>query len=253
MSLYFNDPDGGKGIIQELESLLGFNPGDISGNPKRMKKYTAKCNIALDCAFALIFRAGGRANFDDANHADYNVITMAITSGQRGYFFTTDQQGNLVLEIAKILMRISSTGRYQELDTVDAASSDYGTDDITNGQNVTGIPSAYDKQANGFITDVIPNFSADDGFQIFISREASYFDVDDTTKMPGFAGLFHNYIPLKVAADEAGIKTVKNTNYIVSEAKRVNDEMEYHYGQKNKDEQPVMKERPLNPRTGRRG
>lgn len=250
MSLYFNN--GEKSVISEIEDNLGFNRGDISGNATRLAKYTGKSNIALDDALRIIHKAGGK-HFDDANHPRYSIITMPIVSGQRDYAVMFDMQGNLVLDFKKVTRRVSTTGRYEEIYPLDPASERIDTDDFINGVDITGIPQAYDKEGNGILFDIIPNYNSPDGLKLYVSRESYYFIVTDTDRMPGFSGLFHEYIPLIVSAKEAAIKGLKNATRLANAAAQMKLDMEEHYGQKYKDERPVMESASsrINPRTGR--
>jgi hypothetical protein len=45
--------------------------------------------------------------------------------------------------------------------------------------------------------DPIPNYTKEGGLKVLINREASYFTTSDTTKKPGFAGIFHQYLALR--------------------------------------------------------
>lgn len=153
-------------------------------------------NLALGDAFTLAFQAGGTWQFDDSNHTDYPIITTPLVTSQRDYPFTTDEQGNLVLDIYKVMVRISATGQFQEVYPVDV-QSDSDTESFYDGQNLTGIPYRYDKTANGIFLDPIPNYNSTDGLKIYINREGSFFTVSDTTKKPGIDALCHEYLALK--------------------------------------------------------
>ena len=62
--------------------------------------------------------------------------------------------------------------------------------------NVEGQPYQYDKTSTGLFLDPIPSASVSAGLKIYVSREGSYFtasDVSTGTKVPGFAGLYHEY------------------------------------------------------------
>lgn len=156
----------------------------------------ADINNALGDALTLAFQAGGTWQFDDSNHADYPIITRSLVSSQRDYPFTTDEQGNLILDIYKVMARISATGEYQEIFPVDV-QTESGNEAFYDGQNLTGIPYRYDKTGNGIFLDPIPNYNSTDGLKIYINREGSFFTTADTTKKPGIDPLCHEYLVLK--------------------------------------------------------
>lgn len=196
MSLQFSNTTTKNGIIQHIERNCGFNDGDISSNPTLLAQFTADVNTALDEVTSLIFQVGGTWQYDDSNHPEYPIITTSIVSGQRDYPFTTDESGNLILDIQKVLVA-DSNGLFRELTPVDVPSG--APANYWDGLNTGGIPNSYEKNANGIFLDPIPNYNRSAGLKIYISREGSYFSTDDTTKKPGFAGLFHEYLALRPA------------------------------------------------------
>lgn len=193
MSLAFSNTTSKNGILQRIERTCGFQDGDITGNTTRLAQFTGDVNVALDKIFSLIFSVGGTWQFDDSNHTDYPIITTSLVSGQRDYTFTSDENSNLILEIYKVFVADDS-GDYREILPVDQQSN--APVNYTDGNNTTGLPNTYDKTGNGIFLDPIPNYSEANGLKIFINREASYFSTSDTTKKPGFAGLFHEYLVL---------------------------------------------------------
>lgn len=193
MSLAFSNTTSKNGILQRIERTCGFQDGDITGNTTKLAQFTGDINVALDRVLSLIFSVGGTWQFDDSNHTDYPIITTNLVSGQRDYTFTSDESGNLILEIYKVLVADDSGG-YREILPVDQQSD--APVNYTDGNNTTGLPITYDKTGNGIFLDPIPNYNETNGLKIFINREASYFATSDTTKKPGFAGLFHEYLVL---------------------------------------------------------
>lgn len=193
MSLVFSNTTSKNGILQRIEKRCGFQDGAITGNATKLAQFTGDVNTALDKVLSMIFAVGGTWQFDDSNHTDYPIITTNIVSGQRDYTFTTDQTGNLILEVYKVLVADDS-GDYREILPVDQQSD--APVNYTDGNNTTGLPITYDKTGNGIFLDPIPNYSETNGLKVFINREASYFATTDTTKKPGIAGLFHEYLVL---------------------------------------------------------
>lgn len=178
----------------QIDNLIDRNcKSDYTNYPVEEK--TADENLAMDSILSLIFLSSGRWQFDDSNHADYPFITTDLVQGQRDYTFTTDEQGNLILDIYKVMVK-NEQGIYVEVYPVDQ-QSDSDMSGFWDGQNQTGLPYRYDKTANGIFLDFIPSYNSINGLKIFINREASYFTTTDTTKKPGFHGLFHEYVALE--------------------------------------------------------
>lgn len=232
MSLAFSNTTNKNGIIQQIERTLNFSDGYISGNTLRLQQFTADINSALDKVFSIIFEVGGTWQFDDSNHTDYAIITTNIVSGQRDYPFTTDQNGNLILEIMKVFCA-DEGGLFREMTPQDVPSG--SSTNFWDGLNTTGQPNSYDKLANAIMLDPIPNYSETNGLKVYISREGSYFTTSDTTKKPGFAGLFHDYLALQPAYTYAFRNNLANANSIKSEIFEMEEAIKNYYKLREKD------------------
>lgn len=203
-------------------------------------------NLALDKAFALIFQVGGRWQFDDSNHTDNPIVRTNMVSGQRNYAFTTDEQGNLILEFFKVMVKQSaSSDVYVEIFPVDQQSDEY-VNGFWDNVNVTGIPTRYDKTANGIFLDCVPSYNATQGIKIIISRVGSYFTTSDTTKKPGFAGLFHEYVALRPSYFYALRNNLKNVNGLKNEMLEMERDIKKHYRDRSKDENLVVSGEEIN-------
>ena len=238
MSISFSDTTNKNGLIQNIEDECGFNDGDISGDTFKLKKFTGDINLALDEIFATIFATGGTWQFDDINHTKYPIITTDLNAGQRDYAFTTDEQGNVILDIYKVMIK-NEEGVYVEIYPVDqqsANSANENVDSLVDGRNIQGTPIRYDKTSNGIFLDPIPSYTVSAGLKIFINREASYFTTADTTKKAGFSGLFHYLLVLLPAYKYARIHLSPSER---DRIKRDIDEMKMalikHYGKRERD------------------
>lgn len=207
MSIQFNDTTTYKGLVQLFEKEVGFNRGDVSGNTDRLKEFTADTNIAWDDFLSIAFGPDGTWQLDDSNHTDYPFITTNLVSGQRDYTFTVDSSSNIILDIFRVMVKTSSTGDYQEIDPVDQNTPNYlsneNTTSFIDGRNQTGVPTRYDKIANGIQLDLIPSYNATAGLKVFINREPSYFNYEDIIKKPGVSGNLHKWFYIKPAHDYA--------------------------------------------------
>jgi len=244
MSIPFSDTDNRNGILQRIERELGFEFGYITGNTARLKDWTSEVNLTHDDALALIFEAGGSWQFDDINHTDdYPIISCDLISGKRDYTFTTDEQGNIILDIYRVMVA-NPDGTFVDIlprdqQTPNNVNSD--TSSFVDGRNAVGTPSAYDKTGNGIIFNLIPNYNmrlaqeGKRGVKIFINREGSYFTIGDSTKKPGIAGLFHEYYIVSPALRHALRKTLKVASSLAQRKLLLEDAMRKHYGLRQKD------------------
>lgn len=237
MSIPFSSTTNKNGIIQLIERNLKLGDGAISGNTTRLAEFTADINLALDKVFEVIFQNSSTWQFDDSNQTDYPIITTNLVAGQRDYSFVSDGSGNLILDIFKVVIKqgTAATDYYMQIWPVDQQSLEY-TNGFWNGQNLTGIPTRYDKTANGIFLDCIPSYSVAAGLKIFINREGSYFTVSDTTKKPGFAGLFHEYLALRPSYFYAVRNGLTNANILKQEMLEMEDKIANYYSERTRDE-----------------
>lgn len=213
---------------------------------------TADVNLGLDKAWAIIFGANGTWQWDDTNHtSDYPIITTDLVSGQRDYAFLTDNNGNLVLDIYKVMVK-QPGGLYKEIRPVDAQSDLEGTP-FYDGVDVAGVPDIYDKTANGIFLDPIPNSSVyttaadlEDGLKVYINREGSFFTTADTTKKPGFAALFHEYPVLFASYKYACRNQLKNKNDLYNDMINMEAAIRKYYARRERDVQVRITACPVN-------
>jgi hypothetical protein len=199
---------------------------------------TADINLALDYVLGVIFKADGTWQFDDSNHSDYPIITTNLIAGQRDYSFTTDETGNLILDIYKVLV-MQPDGSYKEIKPVDAQSQD--VQGFYNGLNQQGIPTQYDKTANGIFLDSIPSYSKDNGVKIYINRETTYFTTSDTTKKAGFAGIFHEFLALRPSYQYATRNSLPNYKVFEAQMLKMEDDIKKYYSKREKDVRKKLK------------
>jgi len=234
MSIPFSSTSGKNGIIQLIERNLDFPDGTITGSPLLMAQFTGDVNLALDWVYSKIFPVSGTWQFDDSNHTGYPIITGDLVSGQRDYSFVTDDAGNLILDIYKVMVKSGSTGAYKEIKPKDQ-QSESDTLGFTDGLDVGGVPMYYDKTANGIFLDPVPNYNSDEGLQIFINREGSYFTVSDTTKKAGFSGLFHEYLALRPSYAYANRKQLANAERLKRDMLEMESAIESHFARRERD------------------
>lgn len=220
---------------------LGFKDGYITDDATRKAQFTGRINLALDRALHLILKADGRWQFDDSNHTTYPILTGNLVAGQRDYSFTADSDSNLILEIDRVFARVSTSDPYYELQPVDAQSDPeakiYG---YTDGQNTQGSPYTYDKTSTGIFLDPIPDANVTNGLKLYVSREGSYFSTSDTTKTPGFSGLYHDFIPLFASYDYAKANRLDVQETLKRDLLEMEKALSEAYARRDQHQRPVM-------------
>lgn len=245
MSVQFNDTTNYKGLVQLYEKEIGANLADVSGSTTKLKEFTADVNLALDDFTKLAIEASGTWQFDDSGHSAYPIITTNLVDGQRDYSFTTDEQGNLILDIYKVAILGSATATvYDEITPIDAQSTPYNN--FVRNDTTEGVPYCYDKTANSIFLDPIPSYNATNGLKIYINREASYFTSSDTTKKPGVPGIFHKYFALRPAEDYLRRNQSPKYPSVRAERMQMEADIKAYFGRRERDVRKVLSMAPIN-------
>lgn len=194
----FNDTtDLEKGIIQQIEKLTGLGDGVISGNATYLKQFTGDINNAYSRVAALILQADGRMQWDDPNHTDTPVSDADLVSGQKKYgvfeALPTALQDWLQVESVEILSEDDLGLKLKPIDIQDIVDRDVAESEF---RDVNGTPEYFDFDGAEVKLYPSPDYNKTDGLTIFFKRAPSYFASTDTTKVPGFATLFHELLPL---------------------------------------------------------
>lgn len=242
MSIQFNDTTYYKGLVQLYAEEVGIRHDLLVADTEKMKKFTARVNLALDRYFAIAVQASGTWELDDSNHTDYAEIYTTLAQGQRDYPILADEHGNAILDIYKVLALPSATSTiYQEVYPVDEDLSQNIS--LVSEQNVQGQPIKYAKRSNAIHLDSIPSYTVARGLKILVNRESSYFTYTDTTKKPGYP--YHQeYFFLKPAYEEARINGKSNLPQLEKEILKLEGDpltgrvglIAKAYGNRSKDE-----------------
>lgn len=220
---------------------MGFPDAYISGNATRLAQWTGSINLALDKVFSIIFDADGTWQFDDSNHTTYPILTTNLVASQRDYSFTADSASNLILKIHRVFARTSTSSPYYELLPLDVQMDDESKiTKFVDGLNTTGDPTHYDKTATGLFLDPIPSANVTSGLKVYVSREGSYFATSDTTKLPGFAGLFHEYLVLEPCYRYARGARLQNQEVLKRDYKEMEKEIKKFYSKRDLHERKII-------------
>lgn len=239
MSLVFSDTTNKSGIIQHIERTLGFNDGDITGNTTLFAQITSDCNLAIDNAHQIIIPASGTWNYDDSNHEKHAIMTANLISGQQDYAFSTDEAGNIVLDVLKVMAKPDASSDFVTLTPEDQQAT--GANNDKYASDATGSPLSYDKSGTHVFLYPTPSTTVEDGLRLLVNREGSYFTVSDTSKKPGFAGIFHKYIVWHVCDNYALMNNLSNRASLQQEKLMMEAAMEDWYGRRSRDERPRLR------------
>ena len=187
--MFSNTTDLEKGIIQQIEKLTGIGDTQISGNATYLKQFTGDINNAYSREANIILRVDGRMQWDDPNHSNSSAATADLVDTQKKYEVFEAAPAALQdwLQVEKVEI-LSEDDLGLSLAPIDIL-------DITNAESefrdVDGTPEYFDFDGAEVKLYPSPDYDKTDGLIIFFKRSPSFFASDDTTKVPGFATLFH--------------------------------------------------------------
>jgi len=233
--MIFNDTATKTGILQNTEIKLFGDEGygQITGDANRLYQFTDRANRALDRFAFLAMSADGRWQWDDNNYVDISIGTTSLVSGQRNYTFALEH-----LEVEKVLV-LNASGEYSVLKSIDASDPD-AVAYLENNAGRSGTPTQYDKRGDTIFLDFTPNYSIANGLKIYFKRGASYFVYTDTTKAPGFASIFHKFVPMHMSAMYAVDRTMPEAKNYVDLLQMEEKDIKQFYSARSKDERPTI-------------
>jgi len=220
--MVFNDTTNEQGIVQETRWLVGANATSYPIND-----LTRNVNRWFDKAVALIFKSSGRWQWDDANQTTFPYATTDLVSGQQDY---TMPVSHLRIERVEVKNEDGSWQRLQPFDKRDVQGS------IEGFETTDGLPRYYDVVGTSIFVYPKANFAQDDSLKVWFQRGGSYFENDDTTKVAGFAEIFHRYLSLGAAYDYALKNSVANRNQLREEISAMEEEIKDFYALRQPDE-----------------
>lgn len=235
--LQFSDTTNYNGIVQQTRFKLGMAQTDTTSYD--IKEIAVNANNALDRAVSIILESDGRWQWDDTNWTDAPIGRLNLVSGQQDYpvFTSIPDSGEDYLRITRVEM-LDAAGNKVLIHPIDQNGVKGTALDNTFG---SGTPCWYDKLGTSLYLYPIPNYSSTLGLKIYFQRAPSYFVSTDTTKKPGIASIFHEYIPLRAAYSYASNRGLSAAVTLLNDVMRMEQEMRSFYTKRNKDEKFVLK------------
>jgi hypothetical protein len=199
--MQFSDTTNKNGILQKCEFyVFGNTDGAITDNSTLKSVFTGLVNDAQDSIVSDILDSDTRWQWDDTNRTDFPIGMNTLVDGQRDYTLEVDHLKILGVEVK------DSTGQYYKLEPIDLQDLREKNITPTEFYKTNGLPQFYDKIANSIMLYPQPdagNVTLTNGLKVHFQRGAEYFVAGDTTRVPGFASIYHKLVPLMASYDYA--------------------------------------------------
>lgn len=227
--MVFSDSTTDQGLVEEARWLVGANTTSYP-----LTDITRNVNRWYDRAVSLIFEADGRWQWDDPNHESEATYLDDLVSGTQSYDLLVS---HLRITRAEVKDQAGNWSRLFLIDQNDVHET------LTDFEKTDGTPRFYDLIGNKVYLYPAPNYSQAESLKLLYQRGADYFLTSDTTKAPGFAGLYHRYLSLGAAYDYALKNNLAIRNRIKEEIAEMEEDMQSFYARRAGDENIQMKVR----------
>lgn len=238
----FNDTTNKTGIIQDIEGLLGFADGTISGDDTMLKTFTRMINIWYRTANQWIWQVTRNWEYDDTNYTNFPIATTDLVEGQKDYSLPSTIQKIMRVEVK------DKDGNWHLLEQLDKSQINVAIDEFFPDN---GLPMYYDLFAQSLF--LYPAPSSDDctlsaGLRVYFSRDIDEFTYTDTDKEPGFEKSFHRILSVGAALDYAIANGMRDkVSYLSDKLALLKNDLEQFYGERN--ETVEMLDKRIMPRT----
>ncbi|MDD4026984.1 MAG: hypothetical protein PHO75_02230 [Candidatus Shapirobacteria bacterium] len=227
--MQFNPTDKSISLVADIDFLL-FGDGETFNTDYSLVDRARNINVAQDEAVAELFKADPNFMWDDTTNPDFPIATLSLVENRDNYVLP---DASLVFNRVRIK---DENGNFQTL--TPCLRREVSDSDLDN----TGHPTKYYKIDNAIFPIPVPNYSSTNGIEIEFQRGANHFVSTDTTKTPGFASQFHQFLSVSAALRYAIANGMKEkVSFLSAEKEKIRLSIQEHYQRRSPDERPKLR------------
>ncbi len=227
--MQFNPTDKSDSIVADIDFLL-FGDSSVLNTSYSLVDRTRNVNISYDEVVAVLFRADPNFMWDDTTNTDFPIAKLALEANRDDYVLP---DASLVFNRVRVK---DPNGTYVTLSP--KLRREFSDSEL----DATGTPSGYYKIDNAVILVPTPDYGATLGVEIEFQRGANHFVSTDTTKKPGFAAQFHQFLSVSASLRYAVANGMKEKMSTLSSLKAgIIKDIQEHYQLRSPDERPRLK------------
>lgn len=214
--------NGTNSIVEKTRFLC-----DADSDSYPEKDIIREVNNGLDRISSIIIGSDRNWHWDDSNYSDEPRGLTDLNQGQQQYTFD-----DTFLVLRDVVIK-DEDDNFRKLDPINVkhkrqAPQEYYKDN--------GTPQEYDKQGPSIYLYPAPDYDKSSGLIVYFQRTADKFETGDTTKSPGFASFFHDYLAY-VAAETYCMKYKQERVEWLQQMQRLREQqVAEHYTQRWEDE-----------------
>ena len=236
--MQFSDTSTRQGLIQDCEDIAGLGAAGISGVAAKLQSFTRWINERYLEITGFIISCDGRWQWDDSNQTNSPVATTALVSGQRDYevLSATPSSGQDWLEVEKVEIK-DSNGDLYYLNPIDEKQTNASLEET---YETSGTPVYYDFIGASIKLYPASDYASADGLKVHFKRAPLLFATSATTKIPGFASIFHKYLSLGASFDYCISNDMGRANNLKVLMAEIKADIKKFYSKRSKFEKPTL-------------
>ena len=232
--MQFNNTTNKNGLIQLCEFLTQIGDTNISGDTTLLKTFTMLINNGYHKAESIILASQDEWDFDDSNNSDFPIGTANLVADQQDYALPTS------LKIKRVEITFDGT-KWYKAEPFDINERGRATDTTSISQDFFQTEPKYDIMDSSLFMYPIPGVNITSGLKVWFIRIVAPFVSTDTTKEPGFDGLWHEYVALYASHEWARTKGKSNADKLKRDLLQMESDMRDYFSDKQEDRQNVLK------------
>lgn len=233
-----NDTIQSNSLYHDCLFKCGLSPTDTLAY--QFKDFIRSANNSCRKINSWIWRNTGEWEYDDINYDNLPIATRDLVDNQTDYALPTDVERVDRCEILDI------DGNWHKLSIFDKGQTDYS---ISEFAGTKGLPQYYDLVGNSLMLYPAPDVTkvtADEGLQLYFSRDIDVFLETDTIKEPGFVSTFHELVSLDAAIDWCNLHDQSKINVLSNARETIKKDLENFYGQRSRESRVQIKRKNFN-------
>lgn len=240
--MQYNDTTNKNGMIQDMEMLLNFPDGGISGDTTLLKQVTGLVNQAYLKTIAYVLGLDPKWTWDDSNYTDLPIASATLVTNQEDYTLPVSSgsaNASTLLKVLKVSV-LDTSGIEIVLKPTDMSEAD-----LNRLYTTGGVPAYYKLIGNTvklFPKPLTGSVTLTSGLKVYFQRSPDLFTSSDTTQAPGIPEPFHRMITLEASMDYASARGLPNVEYLQGKLTELKTILDGFFG-RNRDEKVRMSAR----------
>ena len=234
----YSDATGKSGIVEDIDFWANT---DSTSYPIAQK--TRNVNRKFDEVVSLILQSDNRWKWDDDNQTAQPTTPINMTDQTTAVAIPSSSY--LTINRVEVL---DVNGNWYKILPFNESEIPY--QGMSEFLKTPGRPLMYEK-VGGFL-NLYPkpssaNVTLAAGLKIYFTRNASYFTVSDTTKVPGFAAPFHRILSIGAALDYCLANTLLlKSEFLTPLLQKMEQDLQLFYSTRSRDEKTSLRFRQEN-------